>query len=327
MGIQSFKQRLSSKKKRIIITKNEEPQKKEKHSERYPVINLSTNIFEDFPQFRGINVANFDSTLTTNSIDGSSSSLDGNANIVLECVYFLLNVKFQNLSRYKMTKSSRAKLIAARSRYPNVIIVNQLYTIFPNSETCVDTEIEKLTHLRKLKLITLNYDNFPFRLLILQDDLTKLIDTHLEANSNVVSSFKNFIHIYPNVNQISKEMIEKHGLDVKTLIQTGFLTFSESSYNLTLPNIGPTLKMLKIGIRAIIKVCQGNKFGQIEEAIIMKKFTDVTKEGVATKNGLFVKTNGLDPHWLLSVMVGSGLLECFYSSVGRVYKLTGKNLQ
>ncbi|KAG7823928.1 hypothetical protein KL909_002665 [Ogataea angusta] len=280
--------------------------------EQYHIIDYSVNIFSPIPGFESLNLDDLD--LESNLEDDDD---DRNMEILMGCIKFVIRIKFDFLSKSKLSSKTKAKLSALRSSYPNVVALNQLYTVLPNMETFVDSRVEKLAIMGRLKLISHPQENV--RYIILTEDLKELIEQHTKSDQ-ISSRFMSLLHNYPNVEGIPATLLSRHGLNPRPLIDSGFLTFSSMNewFTLTLPNLGPFWRLVKGSNMAIYKIIKTTKFEQILEDDLRMKYE--------ANQSNFVKYNGLNMIWSLSVMTGRGIVECFNSPTGRVYKLTGKKM-
>ncbi|ESW96333.1 hypothetical protein KL918_000287 [Ogataea parapolymorpha] len=280
--------------------------------EQYHILDYSVNIFSPIPGFESLNLNDlyFESNL-------EDDDDDRNLEILMGCIEFVMKIKFDFLSKPKLSSKTKAKLSALRSSYPDVVALDQLYAILPNMETFVDSRVEKLAIMGRLKLISHPQENV--RYIILTEDLRSLIAQHTKSDQ-ISSRFMNLLQNYPNVEAIPATLLSKHGLNPRILIDSGFLTFSPINewFTLTLPNLGPFWRLVKGSNMVIYKIIKTTKFEQILEDDLRMKYE--------ANQSNFVKYNGLNMIWSLSLMTGRGIVECFNSPTGRVYKLTGKKM-
>ncbi|KAG7894575.1 hypothetical protein KL905_002568 [Ogataea polymorpha] len=280
--------------------------------EQYHILDYSVNIFSPVPGFESLHLNDlyFESNL-------EDDDDDRNLEILMDCIEFVMKIKFDFLSKPKLSSKTKAKLSALRSSYPDVIALDQLYAILPNMETFVDSRVEKLAIMGRLKLISHPQENV--RYIILTEHLRSLIAQHTKSDQ-ISSRFMGLLQDYPNVEAIPATLLSKHGLNPRILIDSGFLTFSPINewFTLTLPNLGPFWRLVKASNMAIYKIIKTTKFEQILEDDLRMKYE--------ANQSNFVKYNGLNMIWSLSLMTGRGIVECFNSPTGRVYKLTGKKM-
>ncbi|KAG7752423.1 hypothetical protein KL911_003705 [Ogataea haglerorum] len=280
--------------------------------EQYRILDYSVNIFSPIPGFESLSLDDlyFESNL-------EDYDDDKNLEILMRCIEFVMKIKFDFLSKAKLSSRTKAKLSALRSSYPNVVALNQLYAILPNLETFVDSRVEKLAIMGRLKLISHPQENI--RYIILTEDLRRLIEQHTKSDQ-ISSRFMSLLQDYPNVVAIPAPLLSRSGLNPRILIDSGFLTFSPINdwFTLTLPNLGPFWRLVKGSNMAIYKIIKTTKFEQILEDDLRMKYE--------ANQSNFVKHNGLNMIWSLSLMTGRGIVECFNSPTGRVYKLTGKKM-
>ncbi len=283
---------------------------------------LNVNIFERYPNFSKLKVQNF--TVGTNLADDQTQA---NQRIILS------TIKFLNKLQFEASMINKERLFRKfNHNFPQLVIVDQLYCILPNRscETYIDQSVEQLITSGNIKMIDLNNENFRFRLAILYDDFIKVVTDSIDE-TDFRDAFIKLIQDYPNVLQIDSSILSRYDLDANRLVQLGFLTISRGRggfesgsvsrsnvYNISLPNLGPFLKIIKVGIRFVSKLCQSYHQNEVLEKHLVEKYSRDTL--------VYRRMRGLNITWMLSVMVGSGLLECFNTPVGRIYKLTGKRL-
>ncbi|KAG7706306.1 hypothetical protein KL914_003201 [Ogataea haglerorum] len=298
------------------ISRTSNPHRKQTQNvrigEQYRILDYSVNIFSPIPGFESLSLDDlyFESNL-------EDYDDDKNLEILMRCIEFVMKIKFDFLSKAKLSSRTKAKLSALRSSYPNVVALNQLYAILPNLETFVDSRVEKLAIMGRLKLISHPQENI--RYIILTEDLRRLIEQHTKSDQ-ISSRFMSLLQDYPNVEAIPAPLLSRSGLNPRILIDSGFLTFSPINdwFTLTLPNLGPFWRLVKGSNMAIYKIIKTTKFEQILEDDLRMKYE--------ANQSNFVKHNGLNMIWSLSLMTGRGIVECFNSPTGRVYKLTGKKM-
>lgn len=277
----------------------------------------SVNIFADYPGFRRVNVSEF---VADDSLD--DDEMEGNMQIVLD------SIKFLNGLQFEASRINKERLFRKfNHNFPQLVVVDQLYCILPphtGSETYIDQSIQQLITGQKIKMIDLNNENFRYRLAILTEDFVKVAEASIDDKSSL-THFTKLLEDYPNLLQIDSSLLAHYKLDPTKLIRSGFLTFSRqrssgghSVYNISLPNLGPFLKIMNVGIRFVCHVCLLYHQNQVLEKHLAEKYTRNTL--------VYRRMRGLNLTWLLSVMVGSGLLECFNTPVGRVYHMTGKKM-
>lgn len=283
---------------------------------------LHVNIFERYPSFSKLHVENF-----TVGDDLDDPQMQTNKDIILS------TIKFLNKLQFEASMVNKKRLFHKfNHNFPQLVIVDQLYCILPNRscETYIDQSVEQSITFGAIKMIDLNNENFRFRLAILYDDFIKVVNDSIE-DASFRNAFINLIQDYPNMLQIDSTTLSRYKLEPKKLVQLGFLTISRGRggfesgsssnpnvYNVGLPNLGPFLKIVKVGIRFVSKLCQSYHQNEVLETHLIEKYTRDTLA--------YRRMRGLNITWMLSVMVGSGLLECYNTPVGRVYKLTGKQL-
>ncbi|QPG74224.1 hypothetical protein FOA43_001549 [Brettanomyces nanus] len=201
------------------------------------------NLFERYPNFAKLHVERL--IMDENVED---EELEENLQIILGAIRFLNSLQFQ-ASRINKEKLFRK----FNHNFPQLVIVDQLYCIMAKtgSETFIDRNIEQLITLQKVKLIDLNNENFNFRLIILYEDFLKVVKDTFK-DEKVMKRFINLIEDYPNLLQIDGALLKRYALDTTQLIHLGFLSISrerkggdsEAVYNISLPNLGPFLKIV-----------------------------------------------------------------------------------
>ncbi|ODV87100.1 hypothetical protein CANARDRAFT_26533 [[Candida] arabinofermentans NRRL YB-2248] len=134
----------------------------------------------------------------------------------------------------------------------------------------------------------------------------------------------NLLSEYPNLNEPNVSLLKSYDLKITDLINAGFLTFNsnstsnnnESNYKLNIPNTGTYLHILNKSSKYIHDTIHKQKQKTIIYNDLKGKFDNLR----------FLKFDGVNLDWVLSYLVGLGIVEVDYSPVGLILKLSGKKL-
>lgn len=257
--------------------------------------------------------------------------------------------------------STNSKTSKISRQYPNILIQDQLYSIFKQNETLIDKIVDDLISNLKLRIFNMNFENFNFNILIVNDEYNKIINNSFtDKEQKMKENFVDLINSNPHCNQISTQSLLSSNLNPSILISKGLICISNSDtltstsnglYNLTLPHLGGLLRVIKNSAKWITtttaktreKLITSNDLQHLwfKPFIVSKNLNSAfnreyftsDRVGVAivrqpnTGPGInIVKFRGLGLEWILSLLIGTGILECYHSPVGIIYKSTGKHL-
>ncbi|GME68113.1 unnamed protein product [[Candida] boidinii] len=310
---------------------------KESKQEKLDIVDYNVNLFDEIDNFHRNAHQNYDQEDEDDDEENDEEDEDSR-NKILKAIEVLVKKQFDSnfpIEKGGITKSMRDKIIQKRSNYPKIVIVSQLYSLFPNNETFVDKQIQNLVKRRVLKNFSVNstggLDN---NFVILASDYIDSVSTKIKllndlTESDMIKTLNNFIKFLknnPSAMDIKLEELRKASLNEVHLVSMGFLTLStlmrtsseDRYYKLSIPNIGHVLKLTKDSVTWILKQLNGMKFREMLETKLIEKYD--------TRNNKWVKFNGLNLYWSLSICLGNGFAESFNTPAGRGWKSTGKKL-
>lgn len=313
---------------------------KESKQEKLDIVDYNVKLFEEIDNFHRDVHQLYDRQEDDDDDDDHYEDEDDedSGKKILRAIEVLVKNQFDSnfpIEKGGITKSMRDKIIQKRSNYPKIVIVSQLYSIFPNNETFVDKQIQNLVKRRVLKKFSVNstggLDN---NFVILASDYIDSVNIKIKLLNDIteldmiktLNNFVDFLKCNPSAMDIKLEELRKASLNEVHLVSMGFLTLStlmrtsseDRYYKLSIPNIGHVLKLTKDSVTWILKQLNGMKFKEELETKLIEKYS--------TGNNKWVKFNGLNLHWSLSICLGNGFAESFNTPAGRGWKSTGKKL-
>jgi hypothetical protein len=258
--------------------------------------------------------------------------------------------------------SQNSKTSRISRQYPKIFIKDQLYTFFNGQETQVDLCVDELVSMNKIRILDMNFENFGFTVLIINDEFNRIVNSSFKESQNIqLEKFQNLIQSNFQATQLINSQLLDENLDISMLISYGLICISASEpipgiYNITLPHLGGLLRVIKNSVKWIIEITSKTRERMILDSDLREKWfkpykitktqtqiqtqetfkreyytTDrvgtVKAKQIVTGPGInIVKFRGIGLDWILSLMLGTGILEEFESPVGFVYKWTGKLL-
>lgn len=257
--------------------------------------------------------------------------------------------------------SQNSKTSRISRQYPKIFIQDQLYALYAGQETQVDLCVNELVSSGKLHVLDMNFENFGFSVLVLDNEFNRIIDSTFRKTDYIISqSYKCLIHSDNQATQLTDAQLLNSGLNISNLINYGLICISSSEpisgiYNITLPHLGGLLRVVKNSVKWITEATSKTRERMILDAELREKWfkpyiTDKDKltnkqdsfkreyyttdrVGIAKEKKIvagpgvnIVKFRGIGIDWVISLMIGIGILETFNSPVGLVYKWSGKSL-
>ncbi|ANZ74770.1 BA75_00494T0 [Komagataella pastoris] len=220
-----------------------------------------------------------------------------------------------------LTKKSKLEIETKREAYPRLVLVNQLYSVFPSNPTFVDQAIQKLVDKGKIKQLRINHKDFHDNLVIKNEDYMNILETFSDDGN--VSNFIKFLTDNRSANNVNLKDSEKYEFRIDDLISKGLLNIStektamdSEKYYLSVPNIGGFLKLIQDSKKFVFKVIGTTKWKEALESKLEERWN--------YKNRKWYYFKGLNLKWVLSYCAGAGTLEVFNTPVGKGWKITGK---
>lgn len=227
-------------------------------------------------------------------------------NPILRAFDLLLQCQFSNDVPFYDKKT-----LERRKTFPKVVMVNQLYSIFTSNHTYIDREVNRLLKVGILKQLLINHPNFGRSVLMKATDFFESIG----------DGFPEFVELMvekPGAAVLSLDDIPSN--ELSRLVMLGFLNLHAGEYYVSVPNLGPLLKLARLSVNFVYDVLSKHQFKELLESDISNRYDN------RENSSKWRKFLGLNLTWALSVCVGFGYCEMFNTCVGRGVKLTGKKL-
>ncbi|PRT54022.1 hypothetical protein B9G98_01642 [Wickerhamiella sorbophila] len=207
---------------------------------------------------------------------------------------------------YAMVHTFRASL-------PPLLLVSQIYGVFPHSSTYIDREINKERKAGRVRLLTVNQGD--------SNDL--LIDSAAfyaaMGEGRHINKLKAMLQNAPEATWLGINALRNAGLtdqEVSQLVQEGHLSIDPGNHQvryIMTPMQGAFLKLVTSGRTWLLKTLMANKWKELPENNIQEKLD--------SSKGYWRNLKGLSLEYILFDAVGSGWIDGFNTPIGRGWKV------
>lgn len=206
-----------------------------------------------------------------------------------------------------------AMVYTFRANLPPLVLVSQIYGVFPQSSTYIDREINKERKAGRVRLLTVN-NSESSDLLIDSAALYKAM-----GEGAHIDKLKAVLKGAPEATWLGINTLYNAGLseqDVSKLVQEGYLSIDPGNPQvryIMAPMQGAFLKLVSSGRAWLLKTLMANKWKELPENNI--------QERLDSGKGYWRNLKGLSLEYILYDAVGSGWIDGFKTPIGRGWKV------
>lgn len=250
----------------------------------------------------------------------------------IAAVNLVLSQTWLPLPPSKQTTSVGASIVKFRQALPPAVLKSQLVGVYHQTPTMVDKELHAQVAQSRLRVVLVN-GGLGGEVVV--DSATFFAVMHATFTSpdhpstQVFTSFKQLLDAKPAATTLTEADLEAAGLSsdaCRLIVNLGFLTLSTTAstthaadtFDLSLPNLGTLLRLVKLARKWVVDTLQHFKNGTMQEQALVQRW--------ANSKECWRKYRGLSVDWVLLDCYGGGWIERVETPVGVHWKLTGKRL-
>ena len=198
-----------------------------------------------------------------------------------------------------------------RKTFPSAASVNQLYGVFPASNTKVDQAINQLCREDKLKLLQVSSSDSSRDLVIEGREFYKICDP-ISPQLGLLCRSR------PDATWFDAKELRDEGIDIALAVKNGLLVVDPGRvgvHSLAIPNQGRILKLLQQSRTWLLRTMtqHNRKFKELPESQILDKLEASKKH--------WTQLHGVKLDWVLYDAIGGGWVDGFHTPMGRGWKV------
>ncbi len=225
-----------------------------------------------------------------------------------EGIQHMLSHMFEEIPEKGLSRQKRIDIFQFRQRLPQIVMLHQLHSLFPDQQTDIDRELMELFVSGRIKRLAIRASDDGDYALIMGGEWKDMLEKSIQ-NRHTLQKFHDILSAHPTATRLSSQDVSRlSGKEITDLTNAGFLTFLPmQAYAISLPNFGQYVGLLLRARKIALRIIWKTPYHEMLENMLEERWSPKKWREFA----------GVNCNWILHDLVGSGRCELFQTPVGR----------